>query len=171
MTTPPYDPNAGQYNPDPTQYGQAPGDYGQAPGGYTQGPGQYGQAPQDYGQAPGGYGQGPGQYGQGPVQYGQGPAQYGQGPQGTGPGFAMPSTPYFQSGRSLAGVARNRGMRQIGIGAAIFAVGLVITIATYASASSSATGGTYFVAYGPMIVGAITVVRGFIALARSRNLN
>jgi len=88
-----------------------------------------------------------------------------------GPGFAMPSTPYFQSGRSLAGVARNRGMRQIAIGAAIFAVGLVITIVTYASASSSSTGGTYFVAYGPMIVGAITVVRGFIALARSKNLN
>ena len=161
MTTPQYDPNAGQYNPDPTQYGQAPGGYGQAPGqapgGYSQGPGQYGQAPAGYGQDASGYGQGPG--------------QYGQAPQGMGPGFAMPSTPYFQSGRSLAGVARNRGIRQIAIGAAIFAVGLVITIVTYASASSSATGGTYFVAYGPMIVGAITVIRGLIALARSRNLN
>ena len=161
MTTPQYDPNAGQYNPDPTQYGQAPGGYGQAPGqapgGYSQGPGQYGQAPAGYGQDASGYGQGPG--------------QYGQAPQGMGPGFAVPSQPYFQSGRSLAGVARNRGIRQIAIGAAIFAVGLVITIVTYASASSSATGGTYFVAYGPMIVGAITVIRGLIALARSRNLN
>src|SRR5215469_14952145 len=143
MTNPQYDPNAGQYNPDPTQHGQAPG----------------------------GYGQGPVGYGQDASGYGQGPGQYGQAPQGMGPGFAMPSTPYFQSGRSLTGVARNRGMRQIAIGAAIFAVGLVITIVTYASASSSATGGTYFVAYGPMIVGAITVIRGFIALARSRNLN
>lgn len=150
MTNPQYDPNAGQYNPDPAQYGQPPG-------GYAQGQGQYGQAPAGYGQDASGYGQGPG--------------QYGQAPQGMGPGFAMPSQPYFQSGRSLAGVARKRGMTQIMIGVAIFAVGLVITIATYANASNSSTGGTYFVAYGPMIVGAITVVRGLIALARSRNLN
>lgn len=148
MTTPQDDPYARQYNPDPMQYGQVPGAYGQAPG-------QYGQAPAGYGQDASGYGQAPG--------------QYGQAPQGMGPGFAMPSAPYYQQSRSLATVARTRGMRQIIIGAIVFAVGLVITIATYASAS--ATGGTYFVAYGPMIVGVVTLVRGIVALGRSRNLN
>lgn len=164
MTNPQFDPNAGQYDPNAGQYNPNPAQYGQPPGGYAQGPGQYGQAPAGYGQDASGYGQAPG-------QYGQPPGQYGQAPQGMGPGFAVPNQPYFQSGRSLAGVARKRGMTQIMIGVAIFAVGLVITIATYANASNSSTGGTYFVAYGPMIVGAITVVRGLIALARSRNLN
>lgn len=117
--------------------------------------GQYNPDPMQYGQAPGAYSQAPG--------------QYGQAPQGTGPGFAMPSQPYYQPSGSLATVARTRGMRQIIIGAIIIAVGLVITIVTYASAS--AAGGTYIVAYGPMIVGVITLVRGIVALGRSRNLN
>jgi hypothetical protein len=57
------------------------------------------------------------------------------------------------------------------IGAAIFIVGLLITVFTYHSASSSSSGGTYFVAWGPMIVGLIAVVRGLIAMARASKLN
>ena len=150
MTTPPYDPASGQYEPNPGQYGAAPGQYGQEPG-------QYGQAPGQYGQAPGQYGQAPGQYG----QYGPGP-----GPQ---PGF--PGGPNPMPGTSLAAIARKRGMRQIVIGAVVFVVGLVITVATYSSASSSPTGGTYVVAYGPMILGVVYVIRGALVIARAQKLN
>ena len=170
MSTPPYDPASGQYDPNPGQYGEAPGQvpgqYGQAPGQYGQAPGQYGQAPGQYGQAPGQYGQAPGQFGPGPGQFGPGPGQYGAGPQ---PGF--PGGPNPMPGTSLAAIARKRGMRQIVIGAVIFVIGLVITVATYSSASSSPTGGTYVVAYGPMILGVVYVIRGLLVIARAQKLN
>lgn len=83
----------------------------------------------------------------------------------------MPQAPYQQPANSLASVVRMRGLRQVMIGAAIFIVGLLITVFTYHSASTSSTGGTYFVAYGPMIIGLIAVVRGLIAMARASKLN
>src|SRR5215469_6771904 len=125
--------------------------------------GQYNPDPTQYGQAPGDFGQAPG-------SYGQAPGQFGQGPPGTGPGYGMPNMGYQQQGMPLAVVARKRGMRQVIIGASIFAVGLVITITTYSHAATSSTGGTYFVAYGPMILGAITIVRGIVAVMRSNRL-
>lgn len=154
MTTPQYDPSAGQPMPDTGQYGPNPGQYGQAPQ-----PG-YGQAPSGYGQTP-------------QVNGGYGPSasDYGEAPDGTGPGFAMPRGPLHQPNNSLSSVVRKRGLRQVMIGAAIFIVGLLITVFTYHSASSSSSGGTYFVAWGPMIVGLIAVVRGLIAMARASKLN
>ncbi len=74
-------------------------------------------------------------------------------------------------GTSLAAIARKRGMRQIVIGAVVFVIGLVITVATYSSASSSPTGGTYVVAYGPMILGVVYVIRGLSVIARAQKLN
>ena len=74
-------------------------------------------------------------------------------------------------GTSLAAIARKRGMRQIVIGAVVVVVGLVITVATYSSASSSPTGGTYVVAYGPMILGVVYVIRGALVIARAQKLN
>jgi hypothetical protein len=71
---------------------------------------------------------------------------------------------------NMADIARKRGIRQILIGAALFVVGLVITVATYSSASSSRTGGVYFVAYGPMIFGVIGMIRGAIAVAQAQKL-
>lgn len=44
------------------------------------------------------------------------------------------------------------------IGGLLFGLGLLVTVGTYGSASES--GGTYVVAYGPMIVGAIRIFRG-----------
>jgi hypothetical protein len=70
----------------------------------------------------------------------------------------------------MANVARSRGIRQIVIGAVLFLIGLIITVATYSSASSSRTGGTYFVAYGPMIFGIIGIIRGAIAVAQAQKL-
>ena len=74
-------------------------------------------------------------------------------------------------GTSLAAIARKRGMRQIMIGAVILVIGLVITVATYSSASSSPADSAYVVAYGPMILGAVYVIRGISVIARAQKLN
>ena len=64
-----------------------------------------------------------------------------------------------------------RGTRLIIIGGVIFAIGVVITVATYAAAADNPAGGTYFVMYGPMIGGLIAVVQGVIDLTRNRGGN
>lgn len=129
----------------------APGQFG-TPGQFSQ-PGQ----PQGYGQ--------PQAYGQPAQGYGQ-PAQgYGQPAPGQ-PGYGQPGAA-MASNDALVRAARTRAIRQIITGLVVGAIGLVITIATLAIASSSSTGGTYFVAYGPMIVGLVYVVRGLIALSKA----
>jgi len=174
MTGPQYDPNAPQFDPSAGAPGQPgyppPGQpgYGQPPaGGFTQ------PLPADYGQQPD-----PAGYGQPPAPgYNQPPSQgYSQPP---GPGYSQPSNPYVAPGYgtpnqmpsgSLAGVVRKRAMKQVAVGAVIFLVGLVITVATYSNASSSG-GGTYFVAWGPMILGIIWVIRGLVAVSKAGKLN
>lgn len=51
--------------------------------------------------------------------------------------------------------AKNRNLL---LGGVLLVIGLVITLATYDNASNS--GGTYVIAYGPMIVGGIRLFRG-----------
>ena len=51
--------------------------------------------------------------------------------------------------------------RDLTLGSILLGLGLLITLATYDSASRS--GGTYVIAYGPMIVGAIRLFRGLAA--------
>ena len=53
---------------------------------------------------------------------------------------------------------RSRKQKDIVFGSILLGVGLLITLGTYDSASQS--GGTYFIAYGPMIVGVIRLFRG-----------
>lgn len=159
MTTPHYDPNSGQYGTGPAQPGQ-PSGYGPPSTGYGQPPA---------GPAPGG--QAPGGYAPPPSAYGEAPSQSGSPYQQSGPGFAMPKGTYQQPTKNLSGYARRRGLIQVLIGAVIFVIGLAITIGTYHAASTSSSGGTYFVAYGPMIAGLIAVVRGLITLARASKLN
>jgi hypothetical protein len=53
---------------------------------------------------------------------------------------------------------RSQGKTLIIVGAVIAALGLVITIGTFSMASQS--GGVYFVAYGPIIAGVATMMRG-----------
>jgi len=156
-------------------YGQEPhgqAGYGQQgygePGGYGQ-PG-YGQPGSPYGQPSGGpYGQEPGSYGQGPGSpYGPPPpGAYGS----SQPGLFGPPQPGPMGLRGMGNVARRRGMRQVITGSVLFAVGLLITIVTLGHAESSAGGGTYFVAWGPIIVGIIAVVRGLLAMSRAGRLN
>jgi hypothetical protein len=54
--------------------------------------------------------------------------------------------------------ARSRKQSDLMWGAILLGVGLLITLVTYDSASRE--GGTYVIAYGPMIVGAIRLFRG-----------
>lgn len=54
------------------------------------------------------------------------------------------------------------GSGDIALGLVLIVIGILITAVTYGSASSS--GGTYIVAYGPIIFGVIKLFRG---LARS----
>jgi hypothetical protein len=143
------------------QYGAPGQQYGQPGQPYTGMPGQpFGQPGQPYTGMPG-------------QPFGQPGQPYGTGP-GSQPGYmGQPGgVPYPPPGASsnMANVARGRGIRQIVIGAVIFVIGLIITIATYSAASSSHTGGTYFVAYGPMIIGVISMIRGGIAVAQAQKL-
>ena len=138
----PYPPPGQQYPPPGQPYTGMPG---QQP--YAGMPGQpYGQPNEPYAGAPPGMAYQPGQ------------------PVGVPPA-------YQQMGASnIANVTRSRGIRQIVIGAVIFVIGLIITVATYSAASSSRTGGTYFVAYGPMLIGVIGMIRGAIAVAQAKRL-
>jgi hypothetical protein len=71
---------------------------------------------------------------------------------------------------SPASLARKLAIRKIGVGLAVLIVGIVITVVTYSNAASSPSGGTYVVAWGPMVFGAITVLRGLVGLTKSRRL-
>lgn len=52
------------------------------------------------------------------------------------------------------------GMRNMGMGAVVFVIGLVITLGSYASAAASPSGGSYMIAYGAIIFGAIQFFQG-----------
>jgi hypothetical protein len=52
------------------------------------------------------------------------------------------------------------------IGAIFLAIGLLITFGTAGAAKSNATGGTILFAYGPVVNGAIRMIRGFIRVFR-----
>jgi len=58
------------------------------------------------------------------------------------------------------------GNRQIAIGAAFLVIGIFVTAGTYGAAASSPSGGMYIVAYGPILFGLISIVRG---LTRKRH--
>jgi hypothetical protein len=67
-------------------------------------------------------------------------------------------------------LTRKRALRQIAIGVALLVVGLVITGVTYSHAASSPTGGTYIVAWGPVLVGVVKILRGLHALRLANTL-
>src|SRR5260370_38851423 len=63
-----------------------------------------------------------------------------------------------------------RGKSLIIYGAIFFAIGLVITIGTYAAADSGG-GGTYIVSWGPMLGGPRALIRGSFHPVRDRRAN
>jgi hypothetical protein len=68
----------------------------------------------------------------------------------------------------LFGVFRpkGRGWPEVYYGLIIFTIGLAITLFTYSRPSRS--GGIYIVTWGPMLVGAISVVRGVMNVVSAR---
>ncbi len=70
----------------------------------------------------------------------------------------------MRSEEELRAARQSHGNGQLAIGALLLVVGVVITVMTYDSASTY--GGTYVIAYGPMVVGVIKIVRGLSALSR-----
>jgi hypothetical protein len=77
----------------------------------------------------------------------------------SGTGYGTPRTAQQPSAAAL----RRHGLRQIRTGAIWFTVGLVITVVTF----QHPIGGIFVAAYGPMVFGALTVVRGLATLSRS----
>ena len=138
---------------------QPPQAYGQAP--YAPPPPQapYGQPP--YGQPPlppDGQQPPPHAYGA-PNPYGQQPPP----PYGQPSGAPNPYAPPFMPGMMMpidGSAQRAQGGKMMLIGGLLFVVGLVITVGTLSAASSGSGGGTYFVAYGPMIFGVIRFFQG-----------
>lgn len=64
--------------------------------------------------------------------------------------------------RSVDHERRAYANRQLVWGVVLLGIGIVVTAATYGSASQS--GGSYIIAYGPMIVGVIKIFRGLAAM-------
>jgi hypothetical protein len=60
-----------------------------------------------------------------------------------------------------------RGKSLIIYGAIFFAIGLVITIGTYAAADGPG-GGTYIVSWGPMVGGLVAIIRGTVHVVADR---
>lgn len=67
--------------------------------------------------------------------------------------------------RNYPSAVRSGAISQIGTGLLLFAIGLVITVGTLAAAHGGATGGFFIVSWGPMVFGAIRVLRGLLRLA------
>lgn len=82
------------------------------------------------------------------------------------PGFGAPAAPFQQAAAEQRAVWRRRAYRTMGIGAALFVVGLLITSLTYSYAASNG-GGTYIVSWGPMIAGVYRVFVGVRQLIKA----
>lgn len=121
-------------------------------------------------------------YGQGQqpgAPYGPNPgAPYGQSPYGPpgayGPGqpapFGQPQ-PGLMGMAGMASMARRRGVRRVITGSAFLVIGLLVTVFTLSHAESSSGGGTYIVAWGPMVFGIVTIIRGLLAMSRAGRTN
>lgn len=63
---------------------------------------------------------------------------------------------------------KRQGWPQFRYGLVVFCIGLVITVITYSMASSHRSGGIYIVSWGPMLAGAIAMVRGLVAVSAAK---
>lgn len=59
---------------------------------------------------------------------------------------------------------RTMAVRQLLVGTMLVVVGVVVTAATYTTARHD--GDRYLLAFGPIVIGAIAMVRGFVGLLR-----
>jgi uncharacterized membrane protein YiaA len=56
--------------------------------------------------------------------------------------------------------SRQSAIRLMGIGGVVCILGIIITVGSYSAAASSSSGGSYVVAWGAIVFGAIQFVRG-----------
>ena len=77
------------------------------------------------------------------------------------PGMNDPQ--WLPSPQQVAEAKRKQGGRELVIGLVLLVIGVVITAATYNAAHEN--GGRYVLAYGPIAVGAINIIRGLFHLA------
>jgi hypothetical protein len=93
------------------------------------------------------------------------PYMAGQAPQpGQPPRYDAPA-PYQAVSVDQRAIWRSKGQRYIAFGALWLAVGLIITVVTYAQAAG---GGVYIVAWGPMLYGAYRIIRGVLLLRQAQ---
>jgi hypothetical protein len=62
----------------------------------------------------------------------------------------------------------DRHLRQMGYGAILLAIGVVITVGSYTMAASGGGGGGYLLMWGPILFGLIRLVTGFLGWIGSR---
>jgi len=66
--------------------------------------------------------------------------------------------------KNYPAAVRAGAMSQMGTGVLLFVIGLIITVGTFAAASSGGTGGFYLISWGPMVFGIVRVFRGLFRL-------
>lgn len=86
--------------------------------------------------------------------------------QTSGAGRANEPIPTLVASGAPVQAARTRAIRTLVVGAVLATFGLIVSVATYAAASSNPNGGSYYVAFGPIIFGIVLIVRGARGLER-----
>lgn len=158
----------------PAAYGQQPQPYAQQPQQPQQQaypPQQQAYPPQPQAYPPQGQQPYPPQGGYPPAPQG-GPQypfpQQGQPPQPGAPAYPFQLSPAQQlPPQPVVTASTNHGGRQILVGVALLVLGIAVTAGTH-SAARHAGGGSYVIAYGPIVVGVITIFKGIFNLAMGK---
>src|SRR5262249_52964079 len=91
------------------------------------------------------------------------PGAYPPPPPGGIAGAYPPPPGYIDPRQAERDKKRGRAVVMMIVGAILAIIGIAITAATYNSAASRG-GGTYFIAYGPIVVGVINFFKGLFTL-------
>jgi hypothetical protein len=81
-----------------------------------------------------------------------------------GPVPVQPAAPAAPSVDAIKAAKRAAGVKMMVLGGALLLLGIIITSATHQRAVDHG-GGTYVIAYGPIVVGAIRFLQGLFYLA------
>jgi len=66
--------------------------------------------------------------------------------------------------RQMSQAHRDAALKNMAIGGVVCVIGLIITIGSYSAASSSATGGSYVVAWGAVLFGGFQFLKGLFQM-------
>ena len=69
----------------------------------------------------------------------------------------------FPTSQDLAAQRRKQGGRELAIGVVLLIIGIAVTAGTYNAVKES--GGHYIMAYGPIAVGIVNIIRGLFHLS------